>query len=321
MKYRVSISVIMPCYNASQYAYEAIVSIIEQSHEDWELIVVDDGSIDNTVQIIQSFNNDRIRLYRLRKNHGNYYARNYGIKQASGKYIAMMDADDISMPHRLRRQFDFLEKHKRVGAISCNYNLIDENGHKKGTVKRNYKYKDLKVRLLLDNYILQSTIFIRSHLLKKHGIKYDERFLYASDYHFVFQCSKYFRILGIEDILLSYRINFDGITISKFEIQQEHARVIRKEIFAYYFGKLLTLSEYDIIQDLSDKYFSKKLYDKLRVERLLNKMLDYNNQSRMLSQQHLYRILISLAIQYFKEELKKQIEDSKIRGYISKLIL
>jgi Glycosyltransferases involved in cell wall biogenesis len=296
MKYHISISVIMPCYNASTYIHEAINSIIEQSHKDWELIIVDDCSTDDSIKISQSFNDDRIRLYRLKKNRGNYYARNYGIKRARGKYIAMMDADDICLQHRLERQFNFLETHKHIGAIGCNYNLINEKGYKIGTVERSCNYKQFKVNLLLDNYMLQSTILTRSHLLKKYGIKYDEQFIYASDYHFVFQCSKYFRIQNIQDILLSYRINPTGITKSKFELQQQYAKIIRNQIYQYYFGNILTTTEYKIIEDISDKYCQKRLHDDTSIEALLNKILEYNSSQRKLPQKKLYNVLLFLVL-------------------------
>src|SRR5438270_280343 len=110
------ISVIMPAYNAQKYISQAIESILNQTFKDFELIIIDDASQDNTAKIIGDFarKDNRIIYLRNKENLKLSKALNLGIKKAQGKYIARMDADDISLPDRLDKQFSFMEKHQEI---------------------------------------------------------------------------------------------------------------------------------------------------------------------------------------------------------------
>jgi len=104
-----AISVVMPVYNCEQYVSMAIESILKQSFTDFEFIIIDDGSSDSSSEIIQQFKDPRINYLRNIVNRGNYQARNHGMEIAAGKYVCVMDADDISEHERLEVQFQFLE--------------------------------------------------------------------------------------------------------------------------------------------------------------------------------------------------------------------
>lgn len=117
MKPKSLISIIMPCYNAGRYVGAAIESILVQSFQDFELIVINDGSSDNSHQEILKYTDSRIRYTLLEKPPGNYPARNAGIAMARGKYICVMDADDIAFKDRLQVQYNYLKCHHRIGAI------------------------------------------------------------------------------------------------------------------------------------------------------------------------------------------------------------
>lgn len=296
----------MPCYNVAKYIRESIVSIINQSFKDWELIIIDDASTDNTIEIIEEINDKRLKLFRLNQNIGNYRARNFGICKAKGKYIAMFDADDISLPQRLQMQFDYLEKHKGVGAIGSNYNLIDEHGKIFSKIDRSCSYIDFQMTLLANNFMLQSTIFIRSHLLKKHNIKYDERFKYASDYYFVFHCAKFFRIFNINQTLVSYRLRSDGITGSKYYEQQKFASQIRKEIILYYLGSSMTSFEIDLVCVIvtNQKPRETKI-NFFEIERTLNKVLAINHERKVFPQHKLYNYLGQAVLNFLQKNQKQ----------------
>ena len=298
MRYKVAVSVIMPCYNAQDYIYEAIDSIVGQSFEDWELIIVDDASTDRTVEIVRSFVDRRIQLHCLDKNRGNYGARNYGLNQACGKYIAMFDADDISLPDRLSIQYSYMEKHKDVGAIGCNYDLIDREGKERSTMRRACTYRQFKIKLLSDNYMLQSTIFVRHHYLKKFKIRYDESFKYASDYHFVFQCSCYFKIFNIAERLLQYRLNPKSITKTKFLEQQMYASKIRLAIFRYYFDKVLSQSDLEIIDKVFHKHHRQTHISVDIIQNVFNKLLVYNYEKENFDKKELYDLFYKTSIEY-----------------------
>ena len=101
------VSVVMPAYNVELYVEEAVRSILNQTFRDFEFIIVDDGSTDRTPEILRTFTDPRIRLLFNEKNEGNYPARNRGCRLARGKYIAVMDADDVALPERLEKQVRF----------------------------------------------------------------------------------------------------------------------------------------------------------------------------------------------------------------------
>lgn len=113
------ISIVLPAYNAEKHINKTIQSIQRQTLQQYELIVVDDGSTDNTAQFIRKHNDQRIHLISLAKNSGIVNALNTGIKHATTAYIARMDADDICHKHRLQQQYDFLQQNPNIGAVSC----------------------------------------------------------------------------------------------------------------------------------------------------------------------------------------------------------
>src|SRR5690606_12063079 len=105
---------IMPCYNTETYLREAIESLLGQRFKDFELIIINDGSTDDTSGILHDFQDSRVRIFSFDENEGNYAARNKGLMEARGMYVAMADADDISLPERLQVQFEYLENHSEV---------------------------------------------------------------------------------------------------------------------------------------------------------------------------------------------------------------
>ena len=295
MTSKVLVSIIMPAYNAESYISDAINSIIQQSFTQWELIIIDDASTDKTRNIVNGFEDKRIRSISLKENVGNYSARNIAINLATGKYIVMHDADDISHTNRLEIQFDFLERNKLVGCVGSNYEIIYSNKKVRNIVKRHCTYNEFKIKLLEDNYMLQSTIMVRHSILKHYNIRYNESFKYASDYHFVFQCSKFFKILNLDHILLKYRLTPNSITQSKFEEQQKYAAKIRLEIFNYYFGEVLNQEDYLIINSLFNKHSKYCKIESSEIEDLLNRMLEYNFLNKKFNQNKLYNLFYNHA--------------------------
>lgn len=230
-RHSIAVSVIMPCYNSERYLTEAIESILTQSLSNLEFIIIDDGSTDSTVDIIKLYGDPRIRLIQLKTNRGNYFARNIGIRCAKGKYIAMFDSDDISESNRLEVQFKYLEKKKHVGALGSNYCFIDEKANLLGHMNRECTYQEFKIKLLENNYMLQSSIMIRRNLILRFNLLYKLKYKIASDYDFVARCSRHFPIYNIPETLVKYRFHPQQITSMKMVTQRKYAMMIRKNIF------------------------------------------------------------------------------------------
>ncbi|UFT98892.1 glycosyltransferase [Radiobacillus kanasensis] len=125
-----TVTIITPTYNSSKFILETIRSVKSQTYNDWEMIIIDDCSIDNTVQIVeeQTKQDNRIKLMRLEKNSGAAVARNSGIKKAKGKYLAFLDSDDMWQPDKLSNQITFMKDNNYLFSYST-YSIINENGN------------------------------------------------------------------------------------------------------------------------------------------------------------------------------------------------
>src|SRR5687768_9583402 len=124
------VSVVMPVYNGERFLRDAVDSILLQTYRNFELIVVDDGSSDRTADILDAYEmqDSRVRVHRHERNAGIVAARNQGCRMARGGFIAVMDADDISLPHRLEIQFNYLRSHPEIAAVGGWVRRIDQNG-------------------------------------------------------------------------------------------------------------------------------------------------------------------------------------------------
>ena len=155
------VSVVMSVYNGEQYLVESIQSILNQTYSNFEFIIINDGSTDQTEKIIKSYKDPRITLIDNSINHGLVYSLNLGFSKARGKYIARMDADDISRSDRLAKQVEFLEGHSDIGIVGSNCICIDENGHRLFINRK--PALDLEIRWvnLLQNPFVHSSVMIR----------------------------------------------------------------------------------------------------------------------------------------------------------------
>lgn len=158
------VSVLMGVYNGEKYLREAIDSILNQTFKDFEFIIIDDGSTDNTSNIIKSYNDPRIILFK-QNNSGCYKALNLGLKHAKGKYIAIMDSDDISHNERFEKQFEYLENHKECVCCSTDTNIIDEEGNNIYTIRNNLSKKELRKQLPERNPFTHSSLMIRKNIM------------------------------------------------------------------------------------------------------------------------------------------------------------
>lgn len=289
--YTVPISIVMPCFNAEPHVNEAIESILRQTFGDFELIIVDDGSKDRTLDVVLGFDDRRVKLLKHGRNLGNYPARNSGIKAASGKYIAMMDADDVALPNRLEVQHAFLERYRHVGAIGSAYRFIDPQGRAFRDITGPMDYSNFKIALLQNNMMLQSSIMIRHHLIKKHGLLYDTRYRYAADYDFVWRCSTAFPIFNLREKLLMYRVHPNQISSNYSSEQRRYAEEIRAKQFSR-LGVRIPSEAMDLINRMMA--YGVLTEDELQaVLHVFGNVLEFNRINRVYASNILYRFLQS----------------------------
>lgn len=215
------VSVVMPVYNIESYIEESIYSILSQTYTKIEFIIINDGSTDNTANIVKSIQDSRIIFIDQFKNEGNYVRRNEGCKLAKGKYICVMDGDDIAMSNRIEKQVKIMENDPLLLAHGTAFIL--SNGY---TCHKPYDYEQLKVMLLFNNVFLHPSLIIRKDALKSVDY-YNEKYRYASDYDLICKISLKGKILNVPDILMQYRVHKKQISSAYYSEQVEYANQIR----------------------------------------------------------------------------------------------
>ncbi|HFI0558798.1 TPA: glycosyltransferase family 2 protein [Streptococcus suis] len=218
------ISIIMPAYNGELFIGKTIESVLNQSYRNWELIIVNDGSTDGTLETISTFCDSRIRVINFKKNCGVISARKIALEKATGQYIAFLDSDDIWYPEKLRFQIEFMKKN---GYNFCctSYEYIDESDNKLNCVvhskpKLNYK------RLLYSSAIGNSTVMYNALELGKVSIP---DILNREDYALwlkILKMTPY--IYGVPDILMQYRVRKGSLSRNKLNLIKYHYNLYRK---------------------------------------------------------------------------------------------
>ena len=227
------VSVNMPVYNGAKYIKQAIDSILNQTFSNFELIIVDDGSTDNSTKIIESYLDFRIKLYSNEINRGLAYTRNKAIELSCGKYIAVLDCDDIAYPERLEKQVSFLEANPEYGLVGSWFDIVDKNSISNGdVVKLTLASHLIKSQLFFGNYFAQSTIMMRKEIF--YEFRYHSEFAPAEDYFLWSQIAFKYKVANLQESLVKYRSHDESISFRNIDVQE--ARV--KKIFAFHLSQL-----------------------------------------------------------------------------------
>jgi glycosyltransferase involved in cell wall biosynthesis len=202
-----SVSVLMPAFNTENYIGEAIESILNQNFEDFEFLIIDDGSTDSTTEIIEFYRSqdNRIIVHKNQNNQGLSFSLNKGLDAAKGKYIARMDADDISLPNRLRIQVDFMDSHPEVAVSSAWMKTIGKR--KEELWKSPITHEKIVARLFCNNCIWHPVSIIRKDVIDNLDLRYDENYTKGQDYRFWVDIAKHQKLANISKVLHLYRIH------------------------------------------------------------------------------------------------------------------
>ena len=234
------ISVITPVYNAAPYIQESIESVLWQTFDDFELLLMDDGSTDESATIIGSYVDPRIRYVSCA--HNFIETLNKGLDLATGKYIALLDHDDLMMPYRLQIQYDFMESNPHIAACG-GFN------HSFGWYSRimdvALKHEDL---VLYYSPVWNPTGFIRREVLVRHEIKYKHGYSFSADFKLWTDIMKVGEIANIPKVLTLYRTHKEQTSIRKYTECIVAARKIKNEMIDFYLSLLReTLEGFDKI--------------------------------------------------------------------------
>lgn len=221
---QVQVSVVMPVYNMENFVEDAVKSILQQTFVDFEFIIIDDASNDATVEVLNKYKDSRIIQYINDCNRGNYYSRNKGIQLAKGKYIAMMDADDIAMIDRLEKQVTYLEENHDVLAVGTDCIFLANNNQKNVVCS----YSEIMIALLDYNCFVHSSLLVRSDVLRQLN-GYDEYYYYSADYDLACRLVQLGKVENLASPLMKYRWHSSQISVLNAVKQKLYADEIRNK--------------------------------------------------------------------------------------------
>jgi len=207
------ISVIMSVYNGEKYLREAIESILNQTFADFEFIIVNDGSTDSSLEIIQSYHDKRIRVIDNEENIGLTKSLNKAIKQAQGEYIARQDADDVSLPNRFEEQKKYFEQHPGTALLGTSIYIIDEDGK---IIGKHMVLANPTKRLVKVNPFNHGSTMFKSEIARELG-GYNELFRYCQDYELWLRIAKYHEVRNQTQVLYKLRSHQGNIRSIKGE--------------------------------------------------------------------------------------------------------
>ncbi|MBZ2167692.1 glycosyltransferase family 2 protein [Marinobacter sp. F4216] len=205
------VSVVMSVYNGEEFLRYSIESIINQSFEDFEFIIVNDGSSDRSGEIIESYRDSRILYIKNESNKGLIESLNKGIGFSRGKYIARQDADDIALKNRLQKQVGYLENNADVWVLGCGLEMIDGEGKFISNWIHPTGCNVVRWNLLFNNCVAHSSSVFRRDVVEKIGV-YDKQYRYAEDYELWSRVSRSHQVENLPEPLQKYRLHPDAVS-------------------------------------------------------------------------------------------------------------
>ncbi len=249
------VSIVLPMYNAENFVGECIQSILSQTYTNFELLVLDDGSTDGCIKVVESFSDSRIHL--IRREHDYISTLNCGLYESHGKYIARMDADDIMSPLRIEKQVAIMEYDKDITICASYSKVLGDDTIIESPIKGHII--NFQAMLLLGNIMSHSSVMIRKDFLFENNLSYSQNYPYAEDYKLWADIAGRGGTLFVIPIpLVTYRISDTQATHSHHEEQVNTTVLIKNEVLI----------------DLIDKSKSKS-----ELSKLLEQLLHFNNKN------------------------------------------
>ena len=249
------VSVVLPVYNGEKYIKESVDSILNQTFTDFELLIIDNASVDSTKLIIKSYSDKRIRLIENASNKGLVYSLNLGINLARGEFIARMDADDISLPARFEKQIAFLQQYPHIIACGTGFVFLYPNGDTSSLLGNFSTPDDIRVDMHVSCPFCHPSMMIRRELIKKYNLKYIDEYCSAEDYKLWTQMCQLGDMGNVAEKLLLYRVNDECMSSYCSQKQKMLSQKIRHE-YANQYG---INSKYTLLEALNESIPTKDL--------------------------------------------------------------
>lgn len=210
------ITVVMAVYNGEKYIKESIECVLNQTFQDFELLIINDGSTDESVSVVESFQDSRIRLIHNEKNSGILFTRNRGLQEALGEYVAVLDCDDLCTPNRLETQYNFLEANPNIAVCGTWGIMIDENGAVFGHKIMPETNKDLvSIAMLFTNQFIHSSVLYRKEIALQAGGYTGVNG--CEDFGLFSRISIHHKMANLPEFITQYREHNQGISKTKKE--------------------------------------------------------------------------------------------------------
>ena len=264
------VSVIMPVYNETENVLRyAINSILKQTFTDFELIIINDGSVMDIDSVINSYNDDRIRYHKNEKNLGIIKTLNIGLDLAQAEYIARMDADDISIRTRFEEEVLILDENPQVGVVASGAVKFPS----KMRIQAPQSSEDLKyLSMCYANCVVHPSVMMRKSVLDNHNIKYSDEFWHAEDYCLWMELFKHTEFYTIQKPLVLLREREDSVSSQNSLLQAQNAEIIRIKSMLHELNITESLLEENLINFARTKTISKQ--DFLIYEKILHQILE-----------------------------------------------
>ena len=241
------LSVIMGCYNSAATIAQAINSILLQTFVNFEFIIIDDCSTDDTVKIIEKYSDPRIILIKNNINQGLGYSLNLGVQLSRGKYIARMDADDLAYKNRFAKQINFMEKHPDIVCMGCAAkkigNISFKNKVLSGYIIPPVTYEKIKAWLILGTPLLHPSVIFNKQLLQSYNINYDPKFRRGQDYELWSRLIWIGKIVNSRKILMEYRYSPSQASIKNRKEQIANSKIMYSRMLDKLLGKTISAED------------------------------------------------------------------------------
>ncbi|MEK7760951.1 MAG: glycosyltransferase [Nitrospirota bacterium] len=320
---RPTVTVLMAVYNGQRYLSEAIESVLHQTYDDFEFIIVDDGSTDASGDILRAYaaQDSRIALLRHEQNIGLTKSLNEGLSIAQGVYLARQDADDLSLPGRLEAQVTYLEAHPAVGLLGTAYSVINGGGECLATYRHPQVSTEILWQMLFHNAFCHTSVMWCRNLVEMGGGWYDERLLYSQDYELWVRLMKSTAGANLDLPLVAWRQHDANIDATSRIQQQDLANVIAwKQICGLLKDKVITQ---DQVRSLREWYWvlpSRLSASDLPTCRLYLNLLDAFGKQSRIDPSVLSRIRQSWVTRIFESVAIDRIGHAKAAGLIASLV-
>jgi len=264
------VSIIMSIYNGSQFLFDSVNSILNQTYTNFEFIIVDDGSTDSSYELIKKFsdNNNKVKVFK-RAHYGLANSLNFAISKSKGEYIARMDADDISKEVRIEKQVKYLEKNKNVdllGSNRKNFGNINKNNFSKLPTNNNI----IKWHLFFSVPIIHPAIMVRADILKSQN-GYSEEYKYAQDYELYTRLSKTSNFHNLSEALIEYR-NHHCRDLTNYHKEQLNCVIkIRRDYIGRFLKRKISTKEVRLFTEFDRKQII-SLYDLMDAVKIIKKI-------------------------------------------------